>query len=88
MIPGITPATLGVQKPTEAPGMPFPITSPSSSLPAFQTLFSHACPTKAEGDRLRMFSCLSVFLTCQMSAWAKAKRDDERKRSTSQLILS
>ncbi|EGG04416.1 uncharacterized protein MELLADRAFT_78319 [Melampsora larici-populina 98AG31] len=81
MIPGITPLTLGVEKPNTNLGMPFSISSQSTHLPAFQSLFSHACPTKAGGDRLRMFSCLSVFLTCQLSAWAKAKRDEERKKN-------
>ncbi|KAH9813311.1 hypothetical protein DFH28DRAFT_897063 [Melampsora americana] len=88
MIPGITTSTLGVEKPTSNLSMPFSISSQSSKLPAFQSLFSHACPTKAGGDRLRMFSCLSVFLTCQMSAWARAKRDEERKRNQKTISAS
>ncbi|KAG0144729.1 hypothetical protein CROQUDRAFT_659683 [Cronartium quercuum f. sp. fusiforme G11] len=88
MIPGITPKTLGVEKPSNSNGIPFSISSQNSNLPAFQSLFSHACPTKAGGDRLRMFSCLSVFLTCQMSAMAKAKRDDERKKNQKSIASS
>ncbi|MBW0493406.1 hypothetical protein O181_033121 [Austropuccinia psidii MF-1] len=82
MIPGITHQSLGLSKPQSLSIMPFPIASQNSKLPVFQSLFSHACPTKAAGDRLRMFSCMSVFLNCQLSAMAKVKRDEERKRSS------
>ncbi|KAI8449385.1 RNA exonuclease 4 [Phakopsora pachyrhizi] len=81
MIPGITHESLGVERPKPTSILPFSIESQSSKLPIFQSLFSHACPTKAGGDRLRMFSCMSVFLTCQLSQWAKVKRDEERKQN-------
>lgn len=82
MIPGITPAALGVT-PTAHSSMPFPIASTSASLPTIQQLFSHACPTKAAGERYRMHSCMATFMSCPMSTSARARRDDERRRSTS-----
>ncbi|WAQ85249.1 hypothetical protein PtA15_5A823 [Puccinia triticina] len=82
MIPGITNELLGIPKPSSPSIMPFPLASNKSQLPILQSLFSHACPTKAGGDRLRMFSCFNVFLTCPLSAMAKVKRDEERKKSS------
>ncbi|KAI9621430.1 hypothetical protein H4Q26_015732 [Puccinia striiformis f. sp. tritici PST-130] len=82
MIPGITNELLGITKPDNTSIMPFSLASKNSQLPTLQSLFSHACPTKAGGDRLRMFSCFNVFLTCPLSAMAKVKRDEDRKKSS------
>ncbi|KAA1114128.1 hypothetical protein PGTUg99_023194 [Puccinia graminis f. sp. tritici] len=82
MIPGISHDLLGISKPDQSSIMPFPLASKNSQLPILQSLFSHACPTKAGGDRLRMFSCFNVFLTCPLSAMAKVKRDEDRKKSS------
>jgi len=86
MIPGITNELLGISKSDTTSIMPFPLASTKSQLPIFQSLFSHACPTKAGGDRLRMFSCFNVFLTCPLSAMAKVKRDEERKKSSKDAV--
>ncbi|PLW05230.1 hypothetical protein PCANC_27595 [Puccinia coronata f. sp. avenae] len=86
MIPGITNELLGISKPDNTSIMPFPLASQTSQLPIFQSLFSHACPTRAGGDRLRMFSCFNVFLTCPLSAMAKVKRDEERKKSSKDAV--
>lgn len=86
MIPGITNELLGISRPDTTSIMPFPLANTKSQLPIFQSLFSHACPTKAGGDRLRMFSCFNVFLTCPLSAMAKVKRDEERKKSSKDAV--
>ncbi|KAL8279273.1 hypothetical protein RQP46_008310 [Phenoliferia psychrophenolica] len=85
MIPGITPSTLGVPSPSLASNMPFGLTTPSattpdaSSLPIFQSLFSHACPTKAPGERNRMHSCYQAFTTTPLTGGEKDRREKARK---------
>ncbi|KAK4704396.1 RNA exonuclease, partial [Phenoliferia sp. Uapishka_3] len=79
MIPGITPATLGVASPSLASNMPFGLASTTSQLPVFQTLFSHACPTKAPGERNRMHSCYQAFTTTPLTGGEKDRREKARK---------
>ncbi|KAI9630263.1 hypothetical protein KEM48_014191 [Puccinia striiformis f. sp. tritici PST-130] len=88
MIPGITNELLGITKPDNTSIMPFSLASKNSQLPTLQSLFSHACPTKAGGDRLRMFSCFNVFLTCPLSAMAKVKRDEDLSMDPTTYLLS
>lgn len=90
MIPGIVPATLGVPAPSLASNMPFALTLPplaagteasTSQLPIFQTLFSHACPTKAPGEKNKMHSCYQAFTTCPLTGGEKDRREKARKES-------
>lgn len=84
MIPGITPPTLGIPTPSLAANMPFALTLPAeteSQLPIFQSLFSHACPTKAPGEKNKMHSCYQAFTTCPLTGGEKERREKARKES-------
>ena len=92
MIPGILPSTLGVPAPSLAANMPFSLAiSPAtleaeastSQLPIFQSLFSHACPTKAPGEKNKMHSCYQAFTTCPLTGNEKTRREKARKESKS-----
>lgn len=84
MIPGITAPTLGVPAPSLSANLPFALTPPADSpsqLPTFQTLFSHACPTKAPGEKNRMHSCYQAFTTTPLTGGEKERREKARKES-------
>jgi RNA exonuclease 1 len=92
MVPGITPPTLGIPQPSYLANLPFPLTVPSplageepavSLLPVFQTLFSHACPTKAPGEKNRMHSAYQSFLNCPLTGGEKDRREKARKERES-----
>lgn len=85
MIPGILPSTLGVPTPPLAANLPFGLipapdsTLPSSQLPIFSTLFSHACPTKAPGDKNKLHSTYQAFTTSPLTGGEKLRRERARK---------
>ena len=84
MIPGITAPILGIPAPSLAANMPFALTLPAeaeSQLPIFQSLFSHACPTKAPGEKNKMHSCYQAFTTCPLTGGEKDRREKARKDS-------
>ena len=86
MIPGITSSTLGIPQPPLSTNIPFGLTAPvgsdtSSNLPIFQKLFSHACPTKAPGEKNRMHSGYQSFTTCPLTSGEKDRREKARKES-------
>ncbi|SCV72379.1 BQ2448_3916 [Microbotryum intermedium] len=81
MIPGITSTTLGVAAPPHSANLPFALSPPAtpSQLPIFQTLFSHACPTKAPGDKYKLHSCYQHFINCPLTGGEKDRREKARK---------
>lgn len=86
MLPGVTPSTLGIPAPSIAANMPFGLqvmdpTTSTSQLPIFQSLFSHACPTKAPGEKNKMHSCYQAFTTCPLTGGEKTRREQARKES-------
>lgn len=82
MAPGILTNDLGIPQPPISTNLPFPL-APSadlaSKLPVFQSLFSHACPTKAPGEKNRMHSPYQHFTTCPMTGAEKDRRQKARK---------
>ncbi|BGP05349.1 hypothetical protein JCM10049v2_001154 [Rhodotorula toruloides] len=82
MAPGILTTDLGIPQPPLSTNLPFPL-APSadlaSKLPVFQNLFSHACPTKAPGEKNRMHSPYQHFTTCPMTGAEKDRRQKARK---------
>lgn len=86
MLPGVTPSTLGIASPSLSANLPFSLlhtdpSFPESQLPIFQKLFSHACPTKAPGERGRMHSCWQAFTNCPLTGGEKTRREKSRKES-------
>lgn len=82
MIPGITPPTLGVPQPAYSANLPFALSPPvdsTSQLPVFQSLFSHACPTRAPGEKNRMHSGYQAFTNCPLTGGEKERREKARK---------
>ncbi|SGY70184.1 BQ5605_C004g03117 [Microbotryum silenes-dioicae] len=81
MIPGITSSTLGIPQPPTSANLPFALSPPAtpSQLPIFQTLFSHACPTKAPGDKYKLHSCYQHFINCSLTGGEKDRREKARK---------
>ncbi|GAA6060288.1 hypothetical protein JCM10212_002929 [Sporobolomyces blumeae] len=94
MVPGVTSTTLGIPQPPLSTNMPFSLTPPigsdlgPSKLPVFQKLFSHACPTKAPGEKNRMHSCYQMFTTCPLTSGEKDRREKARKQRGQQLRTS
>ncbi|KAI0920161.1 hypothetical protein AcW1_001979 [Taiwanofungus camphoratus] len=93
LIPGITSDILSLPPlPTSAtanPHLPLPIPlppdspseGPSSKLPFISSTFSHACPTRAPGDQMRMHSVLNAFFQGPITGEEKKKRLLERVAS-------
>lgn len=91
MIPGISAETLGIAPPSLSANMPLTLTIPApteangsastSKLPIFQQLFSHACPTKAPGEKNRMHSCYQAFTNTPLTSGEKSRRDKARAES-------
>ncbi|GAA5829121.1 hypothetical protein JCM11251_004132 [Rhodosporidiobolus azoricus] len=83
MIPGILTPDLGISQPSLSTNLPFGLTPLSegmqSKLPVFQSLFSHACPTKAPGEKNKMHSCYQNFTTCPLTGAEKDRREKARK---------
>ncbi|GAA5902806.1 hypothetical protein JCM5296_002887 [Sporobolomyces johnsonii] len=84
MIPGILSPDLGVAQPSLSTNIPFslgaiPGSGLTSKLPVFQQLFSHACPTKAPGEKNKMHSCYQNFTTCPLTSGEKDRREKARK---------
>ena len=52
-------------------------------LPVFAKLFSHACPTKAPGEKNRMHSGYQNFTTCPLTSGEKDRREKARKERQS-----
>ncbi|BGP53492.1 hypothetical protein JCM8202_001136 [Rhodotorula sphaerocarpa] len=92
MVPGILTPDLGIAQPPLATNLPFGLAPPSegltSKLPVFQSLFSHACPTKAPGERNRMHSPYQHFTTCPLTSAEKERREKARKERGQQLKTS
>ncbi|GAA5979784.1 hypothetical protein JCM10908_003044 [Rhodotorula pacifica] len=92
MAPGILPPDLGISQPPLSTNLPFGLSPPSeglvSKLPVFQSLFSHACPTKAPGERNRMHSPYQAFTTCPLTSAEKERREKARKERGQQLKTS
>lgn len=90
MVPGITPPTLGIPQPALSANLPFSLAlppavagaetaAPTSLLPVFQSLFSHACPTRAPGEKNKMHSCYQAFTNCPLTGGEKERRERARK---------
>ncbi|GAA5885123.1 hypothetical protein JCM6882_007239 [Rhodosporidiobolus microsporus] len=83
MAPGILSTDLGLAQPPLSTNLPFGLTPASeglsSKLPVFQSLFSHACPTKAPGEKNKMHSCYQNFTTCPLTGAEKDRREKARK---------
>ncbi|POY76031.1 hypothetical protein BMF94_0754 [Rhodotorula taiwanensis] len=92
MVPGILPPDLGIAQPPLATNLPFGLSPPSeglvSKLPVFQSLFSHACPTRAPGERNRMHSPYQHFTSCPLTSSEKDRREKARKERGQQLKSS
>ncbi|KII92706.1 hypothetical protein PLICRDRAFT_155437 [Plicaturopsis crispa FD-325 SS-3] len=86
LIPGLTSSLLSLPPlPTSAtanPNLPLSIPLPSDpsedGLPFIASTFSHACPTRAPGDNMRMHSVLSAFFQGPVSGSEKDKREKAR----------
>lgn len=97
MIPGIVPTTLGIPQPSLSTNLPFSLVSPLSSaggdqelknhLPVFSKMFSHACPTKAPGEKNRMHSGYQSFTTCPLTSGEKDRREKARKERMSTILI-
>ncbi|GAA5901980.1 RNA exonuclease [Sporobolomyces salmoneus] len=97
MIPGILPSTLGLPQPPLSTNLPFSLLPATSTLlnpadqdlvnhlPVFSKLFSHACPTKAPGEKNRMHSGYQSFTTCPLTSGEKDRREKMRKERGQQL---
>ncbi|KAM0792932.1 hypothetical protein ACM66B_002691 [Microbotryomycetes sp. NB124-2] len=89
MAPGITATSLGVEQPPLSANLPFALSVPgkdglqgsasTSKLPVFQRLFSHACPTRAPGDRYKLHSAYQHFINCPLTGGEKERRERARK---------
>ncbi|BGP19018.1 hypothetical protein JCM10213_009273 [Rhodosporidiobolus nylandii] len=83
MIPGILSPDLGVSQPPLSTNLPFALLPSAdglaSKLPIFQSLFSHACPTRAPGEKNKMHSCYQSFTTCPLTGAEKDRREKARK---------
>lgn len=91
MVPGITAPTLGVPQPAYSANLPFGLAlppptagegeqaAPTSLLPIFQSLFSHACPTRAPGEKNKMHSGYQAFINCPLTGGEKDRREKARK---------
>lgn len=86
MIPGILCTDLGIAQPSLAANLPFALVPTSeglsTKLPIFQSLFSHACPTKAPGEKNKMHSCYQSFTTTPLTGAEKERRERARKERT------
>ncbi|GAA6010894.1 hypothetical protein JCM11491_004588 [Sporobolomyces phaffii] len=60
----------------------------SNQVPTFAKLFSHACPTKAPGEKNRMHSGYQSFTTCPLTAGEKDRREKARKERGQKLKTS
>ena len=87
LIPGLTPESLSLPPlPTSAtanPNLPLEIPLPKpdssdSSVPFIASKFSHACPTHAPGEQMRMHSVLGAFFQSPVSGEEKKRRIAER----------
>lgn len=87
LIPGLTPETLSLPPlPTSAtanPNLPLEIPLPgpdstNSNVPFIASKFSHACPTHAPGEQMRMHSVLGAFFQSPVSGEEKKRRIAER----------
>jgi hypothetical protein len=91
MIPGILSTDLGIAQPSLSTNLPFALAPTSeglsSKLPVFQSLFSHACPTKAPGEKNKMHSCYQSFTTTPLTGAEKERRERARKERMSYLVL-
>ncbi|KAI3612322.1 ribonuclease h [Moniliophthora roreri] len=93
LIPGLTPEILSLPPlPTSSmsnPNVPIsiplpPRTEPNKTqpgVPFINSTFSHACPTRAPGDHMRMHSVLSTFFNGPISSTEKKRRAAEREMS-------
>lgn len=92
MIPGICAPDLGVAQPAVSTNLPLALTPAApdlaSKLPVMQGLFSHACPTKAPGERNRMHSAYQAFTTCPLTGAEKDRREKARKERELPIALS
>ncbi|GAA5973295.1 hypothetical protein JCM11641_003057 [Rhodosporidiobolus odoratus] len=83
MIPGILSTDLGLAQPPLSTNLPFGLAPASdnlsSKLPVFQSLFSHACPTRAPGEKNKMHSCYQSFTTVPLTGAEKDRREKARK---------
>ncbi|GAA6006093.1 hypothetical protein JCM10207_000520 [Rhodosporidiobolus poonsookiae] len=83
MIPGILSSDLGIAQPSLSTNLPFGLSPASeglaSKLPVFQSLFSHACPTKAPGEKNKLHSAYQTFTTCPLTSAEKDRREKARK---------
>ena len=78
-VPGITSAIFPLNSPPSSnPSLPIPIHPPSSdspgTLPFVASTFSHACPTRAPGDKTHLHSVYGAFFQGPMNAAEKARR--------------
>jgi len=87
MAPGILAPDLGVAQPPVSTNLPFALRPSSEGLSCkvsvMQSLFSHACPTKAPGERNRMHSPYQSFTTCPLTGAEKERRERARKERAS-----
>lgn len=86
LIQGIEPPTLGLPSTsTLSDNLPQSLLPglPKSSLPLFQKLFSHYCPTRAPGDRIKLHSVVQALLNAPIPAGEKQKRDQSRQKANS-----
>ncbi|GAA5898716.1 hypothetical protein JCM8208_004739 [Rhodotorula glutinis] len=83
MAPGILAPDLGIAQPPVSTNLPFALRPSSDGLSCkvsvMQALFSHACPTKAPGERNRMHSPYQSFTTCPLTGAEKDRRERARK---------
>ncbi|KAL7414000.1 hypothetical protein BDY24DRAFT_387172 [Mrakia frigida] len=95
-VQGITPPLLGMATPPISQNLPFPLPlfpaaaslTSSTDLPIIGQLFSHACPVKCPGDRMKLHSALSMFMSAPLSPKEKLKREVERREMLRNTTIS
>lgn len=79
-VPGITADLLGVPQLLASASLPFPLApAPTTRIPILSTLFSHAMPTKAPGDRYKLHSTWQGLINSDVTGTEKDRREKERK---------
>ncbi|KAH7339501.1 hypothetical protein B0J17DRAFT_767226 [Rhizoctonia solani] len=81
LVPGISPEAVGATDPPISSAYPITIgTTETSKIPAINSCYSHACPTRATGEPTKMHSVLTTLLQSPISSEQRRKRLLERQQ--------
>jgi hypothetical protein len=83
LVPGISPEAIGASDPPVSSAYPIAIGGgETSKIPAINSCYSHACPTRATGEPTKMHSVLTTLLQSPVSGEQKRKRLLERQQQS------